>query len=151
MGKRKEHHFVPKCYLDNFSVNSEKKLIRLYNILTQFYFEKASTADQAKEKYLYGDDDVIETKLGNIEGEAAAAINYCLHKNELPTKVQFLHLKKFILYQHIRTTKRERVIRESFTTLMNDTFGNNAPEPSVTIGEMVEMAESQIQFLDFTG
>jgi Protein of unknown function (DUF4238) len=151
MGKRREHHFVPKFYLKNFSIRQEKVIIRLYDTQSNFYFEKASISDQAKEKYLYGEDDVVESKLGVIEGEAAAVIKSIINSDRLPKGKEHFQLLKFILYQHTRTTKREKVIKESFNELMKGTFGETRPQSSISVKEMVEMVESQLPYLGYTG
>ena len=63
MGSRIEHHYVPQFYLREFSTNPGRNEIGIYNFKNNFLFYKAPLKHQAKEKALYGKDDVLEYRI----------------------------------------------------------------------------------------
>lgn len=148
MGKRKEHHFIPQFYLRNFSVGQNRVVICIYNIETDFYFDRAAISDQAKMKYLYGQDDRIESMLGDIERKAALVIKKIINTDSLPgIKSEIQDLFRFILYQHTRTVKREEVIKENLNALNKDIKRVTGHSFNISIQEMVDMVERTLPFL----
>ncbi len=72
--KKKNHHFVPKFYLRNFSYLNNEKQIGLYNTKNQFYFKTAPLKSQASKDFFYGTDGIIEDSLAELEGHLATVI-----------------------------------------------------------------------------
>jgi len=79
--KKKNHHFVPKFYLRNFSYLNNKKEIGLYNTRSQFYFKTAPLKSQASKDFFYGTDGIIEDSLAELEGNLATVINNIIHND----------------------------------------------------------------------
>lgn len=109
MAKKKKHHYIPKFYLKRFSINSENKLIGLFNLSNQKYITNAPLKSQAYENFLYGEDDEIENALAQMESNVARMFYYWTEEKLLyPPSAEtngFKLLKQFILYQAFRTPK----------------------------------------------
>lgn len=109
MVRKKKHHYIPRFYLKRFSVNNEGKLIGLYNLENGLYLNNAEMRHQGYENFLYGEDEVIEDYLANMEGNVATMFNYWTEEKLLypppPESDAFKLLKQFILYQSYRTPK----------------------------------------------
>lgn len=109
MTKKKKHHYIPRFYLKRFSANNEGKFIGLYNHKCKIFIQGAPLKHQACENFLYGEDDVIENALAEMENNVARMFYYWTEEKLLyPPPVEsngFKLLKRFILYQAYRTPK----------------------------------------------
>jgi hypothetical protein len=148
MGSRKEHHFLAQFYQKNFSVDQEDIYISFYNVNTGLYLKQAPISGQAKSKYLYGKDDVMESKLEKLEGACSKIIRSIIDDNRLPSDYADLHLLgKFILYQQARTVQHSKIMNEAFGSLNQSMFGDVAPDDEMTVREMLELMEQRLPYL----
>ncbi len=74
MASNKNQHFVPRCYLRPFSINSDNKEINLYNIDRKRFIERAPIKHQCSKNYFYGDDSRLEKALQFTEGTYASVL-----------------------------------------------------------------------------
>ena len=54
MASNKNQHFVPRCYLREFTHKSENKAITVYNIDRKKCIPKAPVKNQCSKDYFYG-------------------------------------------------------------------------------------------------
>ena len=148
MGNRKEHHYLPRFYLKNFSVGQQEVHIRLHNIESDFYFDHAAISDQAKKKYLYGKDDIMESQLEKLEGHSSGVIRSIIDDDQLPSSAaDLLQLGKFILFQQARTVRHGEVMNTVFNTLNQGMFGDEAPDDEMSIRDMLELMTKRLPYL----
>jgi len=150
MGTRKEHHFLPKFYLKNFSVDQDDKHICIYNIDTRFFFDRAPISGQAKAKYLYGTDDVMEARLEEIENQSARTIRAIIDDNRMPSSLDDLRkLGEFILYQQARTIRNAEVMNSMTDSLNQSMFGDAAPDQKTGVRELLELMDGRLPYLAY--
>lgn len=106
MSQAKKQHYVPKFYLKNFSINSNRKTIQcLDKVNLRSHISNFKVIAQ-EEKFNESDSQDIEDNLSKIENDASKLINNFLDNpkykrlNSEPFK---LKLAYFILIQLIRT------------------------------------------------
>ena len=117
MVKKKRHHYIPRFYLKRFSINNDGKFLALYNLNNRKFIQTAPLKSQAYENFLYGEDDVIENALAEMEGIVSQMFNYWTDERLLypppPETNGFKLLKRFILHQAFRTPKSGNDIIET--------------------------------------
>ena len=113
MAANRSHHFVPKCYLRNFSTNSGRS-IRLFNIARSCIIPSASIKSQCARDRLYGHDE-LESHLAEIEGKYAEWVTRGILA-EPSQIVDEIHLfcKFFALVQYMRTEAHAARMRAHF-------------------------------------
>lgn len=107
MSNNKEHHYVPQFYLKNFSIDSEKKNISVFNIKSQKYVEKALIRYQTRKAYFYGKDLEIEKIMQKLENEASYLFKEIISKVKLPTISSH---ERFILLRFILISKERTLL-----------------------------------------
>lgn len=118
------HHYVPQFYLRNFSTDTKRKFIGLYNFNNKIFIQSAPIKHQACEKYLYGTDDVIESELSKMEfysSKVLERLQQCL----IPPPANSLYfklLKKYILYQYMRTVKAGNEMQQRIQVSTGELF-----------------------------
>ncbi len=106
MNKKKRQHYVPQFYLKNF-VRKDNNFT-IFNIKSEKIIENVPYKKQCYEDYYYGDDEVWEEKLGEIEKSAAVIISKINSETEYYPNVQEIKiLKNYILYQRYRTIRHK--------------------------------------------
>ena len=106
MAAKEEHHFVPRFYLKNFSNNGDRASIQLYNHGSSRFIAQASIKDQARERFFYGQDDVVEDELSKLERAVALLFHDPITKMLPPVEQgKFNVLREFIVIQLFRTKK----------------------------------------------
>jgi len=117
MAKQKKQHYVSRFYLKNFSNNSDKKTIGIFNIQSEKFIRSGSIKNEAYSDNIYGKDGVIETALGGIEGVSAKVIFDIIQKKGLPKHKSDKHdiLLVFVLLLSART----KFIAESMDELLD--------------------------------
>ena len=132
MSKRKNHHYIPRFYLKHFATNEDRKAIGLYNLDNKKFIENAPIKHQASSDYLYGNDEVVESWLADIEGVIAKMFYYWIdEKTFIPPPENsngYLIFKRFILYQLHRTPKAGRESIEHLNEAMLKILPLLAPE-----------------------
>ncbi len=125
MPDNKNHHFVPRFYLRNFS-RSERS-IDLFNLKSGRLIKSAPIKGQCSRDYLYGKDAQHEKSLSEVEGEIAAMFRSILYHRRLPgpfTAGHFL-LCVHVAMQVLRTQYAGEALNESVDKMMKETFKND--------------------------
>ena len=125
MPDNKNHHFVPRFYLRNFS-RSEKS-IDLFNLKSGRLIKGAPIKGQCSRDYLYGKDTRTEKSLSEVEGEIAAMFRSIAYHRRLPrpfTAGHFL-LCVHVAMQLLRTQYAGEALNESVDKMMKATFKND--------------------------
>lgn len=68
MATNKNQHFVPRCYLRPFTLDSANVAINLFNIDRMKFVERAPVKHQCSRDYFYGEDPALEKALQAEEG-----------------------------------------------------------------------------------
>jgi len=105
---KKNQHYVPKFYLRNFSYNSNKKQVGVFNINNKFYVPEAKLKTQGSRNFFYGHDGIIEDNLSNIEGDFATIIRDIIQTKNLPKKntIEHFNLLFFTVLTDLRNPSR---------------------------------------------
>jgi hypothetical protein len=125
MPDNKNHHFVPRFYLRNFS-RSERS-IDLFNLKSGRLIKGAPIKGQCSRDYLYGKDSQHEKSLSEVEGEISAMFRRVLYHRRLPrpfTAGHFL-LCVHVAMQLLRTQYAGEALNESVDKMMKETFKND--------------------------
>jgi hypothetical protein len=122
MPEKKKQHFVPQFYMRNFSADTEKKKVSLYNFGSEKRIDDIPIKDQNYDDYFYGKDGEIEDALGLIEGKAADVIADIISRSELPARMSDGHITLliFALFQAGRTPTAAAEIEELSEKLMKE-------------------------------
>ncbi|MBD8091749.1 DUF4238 domain-containing protein [Pseudomonas fluorescens] len=114
MPANKKHHYVPRVYLKNFSIND--KTINLYNLSRDIVIREGKLKSQCYRDYLYGVEDGMEKALGLIEGQAAKLFRDIRRelKPPQPGSVAFGSFLTFVFFQRNRTLYAARALNEMF-------------------------------------
>lgn len=103
MATNKNQHFVPRCYLRPFTVNTDGLAINLYNIDRQKLIPNAPVKNQCSGNYFYGQDDLLEKAIQMIEGEYAGLLQRVCKPSYVLTDNDKNTFRMFWLFQHLRT------------------------------------------------
>ncbi len=109
--ENKSHHFVPKFYLSNFSDSSNKFYAFDFN-MNEILTRPVSVRSQCAKDFFYGEDNVLERRLKDMEGNWASTLRKVNSMSNLDENDLF-HLKEFIVIQKQRTSIEERHTREN--------------------------------------
>lgn len=104
--EKKNQHYVPKCYLRNFT--DGEKYISTFIHSKSKYIPKASLDSVVSEDYFYGKDLYIENMFQEYEGYWAAAFRVIIENEELSSEdaaVVLDFILSFIAFQHCRTLR----------------------------------------------
>lgn len=139
MPNNKNQHFVPRCYLRPFSENDKGKTIRLLNIDSGRVVNYAPVKNQCSRDYFYGKDFRHESKIQKIESEYAVVLNDICSVDGIPTDRQISMLRRFWLFQNIRT--EATIKRASESIAQTDLAAGREPTPATERSrETVELA-----------
>jgi hypothetical protein len=108
MATNKNQHFVPRCYLRAFTLDSANSAINLFNIDRIRVVERAPVKHQCSGDYFYGDNPALEKALQATEGAYAAAVREILTPGFALTDTHRDVLRRFWLLQHMRTEAASR-------------------------------------------
>lgn len=120
MASNKNQHYVPQCYLRQFSQENSNASICLFNLSSLTLIETAPIKNQCSKNYFYGKDLVIEKALQPIEGKYSALIQKIKNSHHLPDNNDCDFLLEFWLLQYLRTeaaSKRTLEITEGMVEL----------------------------------
>jgi hypothetical protein len=114
MPEKKKQHYVPKLVLKQFSIDTEKKMINIFNAERKFYKQNCPLKNQAQEDYFYGQDGVIENGLSKIEQLVAPIITNIISNKEVPQKdsEEYINLFFFSVLLSYRTKSAAEKINE---------------------------------------
>jgi len=103
MSANHSHHFVPRCYLKNFSPLENGATINLFNIGRNQLIENAPIKSQCARTFLYGKDE-LEKILSEIEGKYAAWITRSILRDKPIVLDEIDHfIRFFLMLQFTRT------------------------------------------------
>lgn len=103
MGTHRSHHFVPRCYLRNFSSRANGTTINLFNIDRGLFVDNAPIKSQCAKPFLYGKDE-LEQLLSEVEGKYAEWITRgVLSKPPILTDDIEHFVRFFLMIQFSRT------------------------------------------------
>ncbi len=103
MAAYKSQHFVPRCYLRQFSSDSSNKSISLLQVGSGRFVCNASIKNQCAKPYLYGDDLELEQALKTYEDKYAHAFRRVSAQSRSPRDVDLKVLRDFMVLQSSRT------------------------------------------------
>jgi hypothetical protein len=104
----KNQHFVPRCYLRQFTIDGADRAINLYNIDRDKFVERAPVKSQCSGDYFYGKDSRLDKAIKTVEDSYGAAVREILQPGYLLTDEHCTLLKLFWLLQHLRTEAASR-------------------------------------------
>ena len=145
MAKHKNQHFVPQCYLRQFSNDNTGKAVSLLHIKSRKLVQTASVNDQCAKPYLYGDDLEIEQALQGFEGEYARIFRHIVAHSNSPGKENLIKLRNFMILQASRTEAaimKTKLLIEESQEVINKQFPGELPELESDIGNMMLMSLS---------
>lgn len=139
MPTNKNQHFVPRCHLKPFTLNSEGLSINLFNLDRKKLITNAPAKHQCSRDYFYGTSDELEEGIQLIESSYSESLRNLMGNSHYLSDANESILKMFWLFQHLRTeaaAMRAIEMTESARTLVK-----LPPEEfSLGIKEAVQMA-----------
>src|SRR2546425_1225823 len=100
MATNKNQHFVPRCYLRAFTLDSANSAINLFNIDRMKFVERAPVKHQCSGDYFYGESLALENALQATEGSHATAVREILTPGFTLTDTHRDVLRRFWLLTH---------------------------------------------------
>lgn len=113
MASNKNQHYVPQCYLKNFSIDESKAAICVYNLDKKKLIKNAPIKNQCSKNYFYGEDLALEKALQPIEGQFSEIVRNLENINHVLTDNDKLFLIEFWLLQRARTEEFAKSTAES--------------------------------------
>lgn len=137
MASNKNQHYVPQCYLKNFSIDKSKAAICVYNLDRKQLIKNAPIKNQCSKNYFYGEDLALEKALQPIEGQFSEIVRTIEEPNYALTKKDESFLKHFWLLQYLRTEAASKRNVELVEELKNTT---DVPELKMELKEAVQQS-----------
>jgi Protein of unknown function (DUF4238) len=139
MATNKNQHFVPRCYLRPFTLDSANAAINLFNIDRRIFVERAPVKHQCSGDYFYGENPALEKALQSTEGAYAAALRDILAPGFILTDDHRDVLRHFWLLQYMRTEAASRRAVE-MAEEARSVIGVDGPEFNLSIRQAVILA-----------
>lgn len=139
MATNKNQHFVPRCYLRPFSMKSAKKAINVFNIDRKMFIRNAALKHQCSKDYFYGEDETLENAIQLMEREYSVVLREVLKPGYSLRDDHAVFLKRFWLFQHMRTDAASRRAVEA-NEEMGEVIGEEAREFKMSIRDAVQQA-----------
>lgn len=152
----KKQHYVPRCYMKNFSIvkisgAKEKQLIAFYQFDRELLKENIPTESICYENYFYGEDGKTEKEFATKETEWAKVIRdivsadtYNLDRNQ-----EYL-IKEFATFQHCRTlamyNHNKNIMKEVMEKIIPK--GISEYEKNMLKEQISEKVENELSTLD---
>lgn len=112
MALNKNQHYVPQCYLRQFSCEESEAAIFVYNLDKKKLIPNAPIKNQCSKNYFYGSDLKLEKALQPIEGRYSNLIKKVCLPNYKPNKDDNEFFLDFWLLQYLRTEAASRRLVE---------------------------------------
>jgi Protein of unknown function (DUF4238) len=135
----KNQHFVPRCYLRQFTVGGAGRAINLYNIDRGRFIEGAPVKNQCSGDYFYGKDPLLESAIQTVEQSYGTIVRKILQPSYYLTDEHRSALKLFWLLQHLRTEAASKRSVEMTNSMASIADPQNA-EFRLQIREAVQVA-----------
>lgn len=113
MANNKNQHFVPKCYLREFSSCRDKRSINLFNIDRKMSIQSASLNGQCSKAYFYGEDQRLEDAIQNSERAYAETIR------SIKRNVNFITQKDAVIMRHFCHLQQSRTEDTAMINVMH--------------------------------
>ena len=113
MASNKNQHYVPQCYLKNFSTDESKAAICLYNLDRKKLIKNAPIKSQCSKNYFYGEDLILEKSLQPIESRFSEIVRNLKSNNCILKDKDKIFLIEFWLLQRTRTEEFSKSTAES--------------------------------------
>lgn len=123
MASNKNQHYVPQCYLRQFSASDTGSSINLFNIDSGKFIQGAPIKNQCSKNYFYGDDLVLEKAFQPIEGQYSTVVKQIKSPGYKLVDEDREFLKSFWLLQYLRTeaaSKRDIELMEGVGEAIGD-------------------------------
>ena len=122
----KNQHFVPRCYLRQFTIDGADRAINLYNIDRDKFVEHSPVKSQCSGDYFYGKDPQLEKAIQTVEHSYGSAVREIPQPGYLLTDEHRTWLKLFWLLQYLRTEAAARRGIEMVDTMASVVDPDNA-------------------------
>lgn len=119
MATNKNQHFVPRCHLRPFTKDESNASINVFNLDRRKVIPNAPVKNQCSRDYFYGRDDRLETAIQSLESAYAAAIRSIRTPGYSFQEDHKTLLRRFWLFQHLRTEAASRRSVEMAAELQN--------------------------------
>ena len=151
MASNKNQHYVPQCYLRQFSSEASSAAINLFNIDRKRLIKCAPIKNQCSKNYFYGKDLRLEKALQPIEGEYSSAVKEISEPRYCLTDEHRTLLKHFWLLQNMRTeaaSKRSIEMREEMGEVARIEPKEYRMELNQAVQESMELFVQQMGVVD---
>lgn len=108
MATNRNQHFVPRCYLRQFTIDGANRAINLYNIDREKFIERSPVRSQCSGDYFYGKNPLLERAIQSTENAYGYTIHKILQPGYFLTDEHRRALKLFWLLQYLRTEESAR-------------------------------------------
>ncbi|WP_372437525.1 DUF4238 domain-containing protein [Pseudomonas chlororaphis subsp. aureofaciens] len=139
MATNKNQHFVPRCYLKQFTIDKANAAINLFNIDRLKFIPNAPVKNQCSGDYFYGKDVKLEAAIQSIESAYGNVLKSILKPGYLLTKDHRDILRIFWTFQNLRTEAASKRAVE----ITDETFcdiGDHSSNFAFKIKEAVQVA-----------
>lgn len=103
MATNKNQHFIPRCHLRPFTLQSEGVAISLINLDRKQFIPNAPVKNQCSKDYFYGTDENLENAIQLVESEYGRALNDLVRSSQRLSEANKTVFRTFWLFQHLRT------------------------------------------------
>jgi Protein of unknown function (DUF4238) len=135
----KNQHFVPRCYLRQFTAGGAGRAINLYNIDRDRFIKGAPVKNQCSGDYFYGKEPLLENAIQTVEQSYGTIVREILQPSYYLTDEHRSALKLFWLLQHLRTEAASKRSVEMTNSMASIADPQNA-EFRLKIKEAVQVA-----------
>lgn len=120
--RKVKQHYVPKFLLRNFS--KDNKSINHFLLSENNFILNASIKGQCQEKFFYGENEIIENALAEMEGVWSKTLYKIMTNKRVPEKSSqdFSSLLIFVAAQRARTRESGKENIEIATTMLRETL-----------------------------
>ena len=138
MADNKNNHYVPQFYLRNFSTDSERKTVHLYNIKRAIPILNVGISGQCYRHYLYGNDGRLERGLGSLETAISPVFSDLITTGTVPARGTKQHglIAQFISVQNGRTVSKESEINQTIDLFAKYQLQQTEPELAATLDDL---------------
>lgn len=119
MATNKNQHFVPRCHLRPFTMDENGTSINVFNLDRRKLILNAPVKNQCSRDYFYGRDDRLETAIQSLESAYGAAVRSIRTPGYSFQEDHKTLLRRFWLFQYLRTEAASRRSVEMATELQN--------------------------------
>lgn len=134
--EKKRQHYVPRCYLRQFSIQGDEVRIGIYVVESGKFIPAGALSKQAYANFFYGEDGFIEDALEKLEGAAAPILKRIAIERAIPrlSREERGSLLTFIAILGARTKGVVEANEEVFAKGLSLAFGAGAEAASDQAG-----------------